>query len=268
MERVGTILLFSVKPQTDKTTEAAWRTHLIWDHNHCLFLHASIPFCSGRRLSQLDSTPRDSEVSKPRPKTPHPGGILVQMSKLSPLAPFYVERSSFNLIPSWMTELLSLPLRAQPPFRGAHFCCRHVQSQCFNHCPEPVATGEGTYKHWPVNQELLFHTQLSLHHRSLVQHPHHHTTRSRSPAPPSPHSTKPCDTWIPSLGAETCSWPNVSTPLFTCWGPWSQPDICPDLPDETLRLSVSNSVSFYPAGLWQCWRGLKSNEIQHLMPCL
>lgn len=102
--------------------------------------------------------------------------------------------SSCNLIPSLMMELLTLSLTESPTTLGAHFRCRYVQSQCFNHCPELAATGDGTYKHWPVNQELLFHTQLSLYHRSLVQHPHHHTTRRRSPAPPSPHLTKPCDT--------------------------------------------------------------------------
>lgn len=67
----------------------------------------------------------------------------------------------------------------------------------------------------------------------------HIITRSRSPAPPSPHSTKPCDTWVPSLGAETCPWPNLSTPLFSCWGPSSQPDLCPDLPDETYYQCLS-----------------------------
>lgn len=169
------------------------------------------------------------------------------MSKLSPLAPFYVERSSFNLVPSWMTELLSLSLKAQPPFRGAHFCCRHVQSQCFNHCPEPVATGEDTYKHWPVNEELLFHTQLSLHHRSLVQHPHHHTTWSRSPAPPSPHSTKPCDTWIPSLGAETCPDPTWALHSF---------------PAEDHDLSLTY-VQIYLMRLWDYQSQIQCLSIQH-----
>ncbi|MED6253340.1 hypothetical protein ATANTOWER_027092 [Ataeniobius toweri] len=77
------------------------------------------------------------------------------------------------------------------PAEEANFSPLYPGSRSFGHDPKFMAKGESRNVDRPVNRELRFSAQLSLHHNALAQHPHYCGSRSvcRPPAPFSHHDT-------------------------------------------------------------------------------
>ncbi|MEQ2243855.1 hypothetical protein ILYODFUR_011108, partial [Ilyodon furcidens] len=56
------------------------------------------------------------------------------------------------------------------PMKEAHFSRLYPGSHSFGHDPKFMAIGEGRNIDRPINRELRFLAQLSLHHNALAQH--------------------------------------------------------------------------------------------------
>ncbi|MEQ2249512.1 hypothetical protein ILYODFUR_030048 [Ilyodon furcidens] len=97
------------------------------------------------------------------------------MPKPPQLAPLNVEEQRLNSKPLLDGRAPHPISKGMPghPTKEAHFSRLYPGSRSFSHDPKFMPIGDGRNIDPPVNQELCFSAQLSLHHNGPAQRPHY-----------------------------------------------------------------------------------------------
>ncbi|MEQ2284495.1 hypothetical protein AMECASPLE_022174 [Ameca splendens] len=80
--------------------------------------------------------------------------------------------------PGWLNSSLISKGGPGHPTEEAHFSLLYPGSCSFGHDPKFMAVGKGRNIDRPVNRQLRFSAQLSLHHNELAHRPHYCSSRT------------------------------------------------------------------------------------------